>query len=167
MDIDEIIKNKNTIPYRQGAIGLILNQDNQVLISKNIDYKENEWRFPGGGIDKGEEPKDTLLRELREELGSDKFEIIAQSKYKTHYDWSDEDIKRHYEKRGELYRGQEQFQFLVRFTGLLSDIKPDPNELRQIKWISLDELPEYSVFPDQWETIKKVLDELVTPLIKP
>ena len=32
-------------------------------------YGPAVWAFPGGGIDKGEEPREAALREVREELG--------------------------------------------------------------------------------------------------
>ncbi|MDY0328397.1 MAG: NUDIX domain-containing protein, partial [Arcobacteraceae bacterium] len=36
-----------------------------VFIASRTDV-EDAWQFPQGGIDKGEQPKDALLRELRE-----------------------------------------------------------------------------------------------------
>ncbi len=161
MDIKQAIKNKHLLKYRQGSIGLILNQDNKVLIVQMNEYKKNEWRFPGGGIDKGEDAGSALLRELNEELGSDKFEIVAQSKFIAKFDWPDESIRKRYERKGEIYKGQEQRQFLVNFSGSILDLKPDPNELKNVKWISLDELPEFFIFPGQWEITKKVIEELI------
>ena len=161
MNIDETIKNKHLLPFRQGVIGLVLNKQGKVLIAQMNAYKENEWRFPGGGIDQGEEPSQALLRELREELGSVKFEILAESKFKAKFDWPDESIKKRFEERGELYRGQEQIHFLVKFNGDCSNLNPDPEELRTIKWIPLDQLPSHFIFPGQWEITEKVINELI------
>lgn len=39
---------------------------------------DNIWQFPQGGIDKGESVKNALFRELKEEIGTDEVEIIAE-----------------------------------------------------------------------------------------
>ena len=36
------------------------------------------WQFPQGGIDEGESPKQALKRELKEEIGTDKFDFLEE-----------------------------------------------------------------------------------------
>ena len=52
------------------SVGLIY-KNNQVLIGLRQPNKEktNQWEFPGGSIESGELPQDTMIRELKEELG--------------------------------------------------------------------------------------------------
>lgn len=159
MNINEALVKKDSLPFRQGAIALVLNKNNKVLLVQMLSYKENQWRFPGGGIDEDEKPGDALLREFSEELGSDKFEIIAESKYKTEYFWPEEIIKMRHEQKGELFKGQQQYQFLVKYSGEENEINPDPNEIKKIKWISINELPEHLIFNGQLELTQKVLKE--------
>lgn len=45
--------------------GIVFEGD-AVWLRKN---ERNEWELPGGKIDKGEQPEETVVRELREELG--------------------------------------------------------------------------------------------------
>jgi len=42
---------------------------NQVLLTKNMDEFGEFYMFPGGGQDKGEPLSDTVIRECNEEVG--------------------------------------------------------------------------------------------------
>lgn len=46
----------------------IVFEDDAVWLRKN---QRNEWELPGGKIDEGEQPEETVVREIREELGFD------------------------------------------------------------------------------------------------
>jgi len=64
-------------------LGIII-KDEKILMSKRNDpYNDryhNKWEFPGGGVDFGENIRDCLVREVREEVGYD-VEIIKQLDY--------------------------------------------------------------------------------------
>lgn len=49
----------------------LLDADNRVLIAQRPQGKQlaGLWEFPGGKIDAGERPEESLIRELKEELG--------------------------------------------------------------------------------------------------
>jgi 8-oxo-dGTP diphosphatase len=51
----------------------IIIEDGRVLLTqrKQGSHLEGMWEFPGGKVEDGEDPKDALARELREELGVD------------------------------------------------------------------------------------------------
>ncbi|WP_024955362.1 RNA pyrophosphohydrolase [Sulfurospirillum arcachonense] len=70
---------------------------------------EDAWQFPQGGIDKGETPKEALLRELEEEIGTDEVEILAEYPEWLSYDFPGTVAKKMYP-----FDGQTQKYFLVR-----------------------------------------------------
>jgi 8-oxo-dGTP diphosphatase len=49
----------------------IVDADGRVLIAQRPAHKEMAglWEFPGGKVEHGERPEETVIRELREELG--------------------------------------------------------------------------------------------------
>jgi len=102
------------------------------------------WQMPQGGIDPGETPREAALRELNEEVGTDKAEIIAESRVLHRYDLPVEIAGGMW---GGRYRGQKQIWFAMRFTGGDIDINPatEHPEFDAWKWVAAHELPELIV----------------------
>ncbi len=76
--------------YRPNVAAVILSSDYpqkcEFFLGKRSDVK-NSWQFPQGGIDSGETPREALLRELKEEIGCDNVEVIAEYPYWIKYDF--------------------------------------------------------------------------------
>jgi len=55
----------------QVAVGVLIRADGAFLLTSRPPGKvyAGYWEFPGGKIEAGERPEDTLIRELHEELG--------------------------------------------------------------------------------------------------
>ncbi len=149
------------LPYRKGVVGFVIDNENNFLLIRSINYKENEWSFPGGGIEENETPGAAILRELYEELGTDKFKIIKKSKFINKFEWDLEAIEWRFKESGITYRGQEQIQFLIKFYGNKSDIKIDNLEILQFKWVKYENLKEHLNFPNQWKNNKITIAELL------
>ncbi len=54
------------------SAGIVI-EDGRVLLSRRKagGHLAGAWEFPGGKVEAGEDPRDALVRELREELGID------------------------------------------------------------------------------------------------
>ncbi len=75
--------------------------------------------MPQGGIDEGEEPRGAALRELKEETGTDKAEIIGEMENWLTYDLPPHLVGIAFHGK---YRGQRQKWFALRFLGRDDDI---------------------------------------------
>ena len=115
------------------------------------------WQMPQGGIDPGETPREAALRELREEVGTDKAEIIVESRVLHRYDLPVEIAGQMW---GGRFRGQKQIWFAMRFTGEDIDIDPatEHPEFDAWKWVASRELTELIV-PFKRAIYVAILDE--------
>jgi putative (di)nucleoside polyphosphate hydrolase len=129
--------------YRPGVGIVLLNHERKVWVGRRIDMPPglSAWQMPQGGIDAGETPLQAVFRELLEETGTDKAEIIAESGQWLRYDLPDV-IRTGWRRR---FRGQRQKWFLMRFLGKDSDIDIDSKhhkpEFDAWKWVEPAELP--------------------------
>jgi 8-oxo-dGTP diphosphatase len=65
----------------------LIDPDGRVLLAQRPEGKSMAglWEFPGGKVEAGERPEDTLIRELREELGiAVKEECLAPLAFASH-----------------------------------------------------------------------------------
>jgi putative (di)nucleoside polyphosphate hydrolase len=105
--------------YRPAVGIMLLNAADQVFVARRIDTDAEAWQMPQGGIDDGEEPRAAALRELEEEIGTNKATILAESRFWLRYEFPAELARKVW---GGRYRGQRQRWFAMRFTGADSDI---------------------------------------------
>lgn len=63
--------NTEARPILLVAACALVDADNRILLAQRPEGKSlaRLWEFPGGKVEKGETPEETLVRELEEELG--------------------------------------------------------------------------------------------------
>jgi len=54
--------------YSLGAVGVIFNSQSQVLLVEHVFHPKTPWGLPGGWTNRKEDPSQTVIRELHEEL---------------------------------------------------------------------------------------------------
>ena len=105
------------------------------FLAKRVDIKD-AWQFPQGGIDKGETPKMALFRELKEEIGTDKVEIIAEYPKWLSYDFPEDVLE-----KMKPYSGQIQKYFLVRLKkNAKIKLNTEIPEFNDYNFVSFDEI---------------------------
>lgn len=123
---------------------MLFNRDGFVLVAQRLDIPSAAWQMPQGGIDAGETPRQAAMRELREEVGTDRAEIVAESGGWLTYDLPPQLAAKLW---GGRYRGQTQKWFAARFLGSDDDIDIATNspEFSAWKWAPLEALPSLIV----------------------
>ncbi|WP_173982782.1 RNA pyrophosphohydrolase [Magnetospirillum sp. SS-4] len=131
-------------PYRPGIGLVLLNSRGLAFVAQRIDTPDDAWQFPQGGMDEGEAPRQTALREMKEEIGTDKAEIVAESSDWIAYDLPPDIADKVWKGR---YRGQSQKWFCARFTGADADIDlaTAHPEFSRWQWMDLARVPELIV----------------------
>jgi putative (di)nucleoside polyphosphate hydrolase len=134
------------LPYRPGVGAMLLNREGKVFVGRRFGRRHgNVWQMPQGGIDDGETPAMAVMRELAEETGADKADILAETKEWLTYDLPENLIGMAW---GGKYRGQKQKWFALRFTGVDADFNLGAHgkpEFTDWKWVAMAELPKLVV----------------------
>ncbi len=111
------------------AAGIIINQDQQVLISRRLvhQHQGGKWEFPGGKVEEGETSEQALIRELEEEVA---IRVAHASHYQSiSFDYPDKQVLL-------------DFMLSQDFTGEAKGL-----EGQEVKWVAIGELDKYT-FPD-------------------
>lgn len=151
-------KNKN-LEKHFTASALII-KDKKVLLLHH--EKLDVWLYPGGHIEKNETPEETLLREVKEETGLE-VEIIGE-KYHDLADFEN-DVSVVYnpyvilcELVGDHYHND--IIYLCKILENNNNIKHNPEESKDLRFFSIDELDDIKLFPNFRQLLKKVLGEI-------
>ena len=136
----------NNEGYRPNVAMVVINSMNKVLICRRKNTRT--WQFPQGGIDKGEDIKKAMYRELSEEVGlsKDDVSLVGQSEGTITYD-----IPKTIRSKvlGGKFKGQEQKWFLLKLNKDKCEIKLDNEafpEFDKYEWVSF------------WQPLNRIVD---------
>jgi putative (di)nucleoside polyphosphate hydrolase len=138
--------NRALAAYRPGVGIMLLSRDGFAFVGHRIRMPPDmpKWQMPQGGIDVDETPREAALRELIEEIGTGRADIVAES-----HGWFCHDVPEEIAQGllGAQYRGNRQKWFAMRFTGTDADINiaTEHPEFDAWKWVSPEQLPELVV----------------------
>ena len=122
----------------------LIDADKRVLIARRPEGKPMAglWEFPGGKVEEGETPEDTVIRELREELAVVVNKpCLAPLTFSSH-DYSDFHI------------------LLALFVCRRWEGTPVPLEFQEIKWVRANRLRDYPMPPADEPLISHLADLL-------
>jgi putative (di)nucleoside polyphosphate hydrolase len=117
------------------AVGAIVIQANEVLLVHKVKMMEGqsgpeqisgEWDFPKGGVKSTDSNVEAILRELKEETGSNAYNIIKEYNEKICFSFST------FIQQKIGYKDQETTMFLVEYTGDRGDLQPQDEEISQV-----------------------------------
>jgi putative (di)nucleoside polyphosphate hydrolase len=131
--------------YRTGVGIMLFNNQGAIFTGKRFKA-DLYWQMPQGGVEDNESLERAALRELLEETGTDKVEIITQSKNWLYYNIPREMVPFSWSK---VYSGQKQKWFLMKFLGKDHDIN--------INYVSDAEFKEWC-----WQSADNVLLNIIS-----
>ena len=121
--------------------GAIIRKDGKILIAQRAADDECPlmWEFPGGKIEEGETPEECIVREIKEELNLD--------------------IRPTGEFMRTVYRLGKKRVPITFFDAEITGGEIRLNVHADVKWIGVDEIPEYGFMPPDAEAVKKLFDK--------
>ena len=125
--------------YRKNVGIILVNSRSELLICKR--FKEQSWQFPQGGFKKNETAESAMYRELYEEVGLKKNDVLIIGRTK---EWLKYELPKKYQRKtnNQLCVGQKQIWFLLKlatdeaFINLNVSKKPEFDGWR---WVSKQE----------------------------
>ncbi len=134
----------NTRIYRVSAKALVFDESKNILI-----IRENRgWELPGGGIEQGESPQETIEREMKEECGFvvENIDDNPSLTWIVHRPGSSDDL--------------DKWRLFVGFRVTLKSMEFTPSkECLEYRFVSKDELSKLPLHPNI-EKLAESLDRL-------
>ena len=139
------------------AVGAIIFKDDEYLLvykSKvmdginGVENIDGIWDFPKGGVNQSDiNLEKSILRELKEETGSEAYKIINTYSEKICFAFP----------TGSKYDTQETTMFYVEYLGDTMDLKPQDEEIDKVGFFKKNEVMKVLLLEETREFLKKVI----------
>lgn len=137
--------------------GLLINDDNQILISDEQEYGMQFSKFPGGGLEYGEGLIDGLKREFVEECNVE-IEVVS------HFYTTDFFVRSAFNDSQVIsvyYRVKILSPLNLMFKTVQFDFDGEGDVLQSFRWINLADLKEEDItFPADKHVVKLLLNNI-------
>ena len=122
--------------YRPCVVVVFTNKDGQILACERSDVR-GAWQLPQGGIEPGESALNAVYREMREEIGCDRFKITGEGSGLVKYKFP-EDLSSPISKK---WIGQSQSWFKAQFEpSFAPDLSKSDGEFISCDWRGVDSI---------------------------
>ena len=127
---------------KETSCGCIIINDGKALLvyAEGIGF----WGFPKGHMEKGETEIETAKREVKEEVGLDVI-VDEKHRYELHYT-----VRECIDKTTVLYLAQAKNV----------DVKKQDCEIKETRWVPIEEVCDLLTFDNWKEMFKKVLSDI-------
>ena len=132
-----------------GVAAVIVHNGKLILVKRGVEPGKGKWSIPGGGVELGEEVRDTARREAKEECGLD-IELVGDIPM----DAMDSMVT---DEKGRLQYHYILLQFLAQPKGGI--LKPT-SDVTEARWVPLEEVEKYNLTNSFRAFFKKHRNEL-------
>lgn len=107
------------------------------IISK---HNEDDYGVPGGGWDRGEDPKDAAIRELHEEVKADVKNVKRLGTLIEYHDTVKDWVKEHVKNPDDWWYGYYSVIFVGEYAGKFTGFVSEDDEERGYHWIEVRDI---------------------------
>ena len=131
-----------------GVYGLIINEDKIALILKSRGAYAGKLDLPGGSIEHGERPEETLIREIKEELNANVKEYELFDTESIVVNWT------HHNEKEKMHHIGIFYKVTLENNNLKSDA--DGHDSLGAQWYEIADLTQDKVSPLVWIELNKL-----------